>query len=834
MTLPSASTAPPISSAPFLARLAMGVLLINLFVCVVIGLALRQGYHQYRERAEISTRNLALVLESEINRNIETEDVVLSAVMDEYLHQRSAGIVDGKALNTYIERVRSRRPEIDALRITDAQGLLIYGSDVAPGSKVSLADRPHFIRLRDDPKAGLVISKPQISRINQKWVLVLARRMEQPEGVFAGMAFAAIALEQMAKTFSAINVGANGVRTLRDDGFVIIARSPDRQGPASMIGQKAVPGPMRELVQAARNEATFEAISTIDNIERTYSFRRVSDHPLLISVGLARDDYLAEWRRDAIKLATLMAFFALLTLAAARLIYLTWQRQRNALITVSQREEALSRSEARFRHLFEKNSSVMLLIEPSSGSIVDANTAAVAYYGYPRERLIGMCINEINTQPPELIAEERQQALREERNYFLFPHRLASGEVRDVEVHTTPIETDGRPLLLSIVHDITERTQLEVTLKESEQRYRTVADFTSDWEYWAWPDGRLNYVSPSCEQICGYSPDEFYGDPQLLTRIIHPEDQSLYAGHTHNVSAKGAPEPIDYRIRTKDGETRWISHVCRTVHDPDGQALGQRASNRDITERKHAEEELRRFSAELEQKTRAITRTNADLQRFAEVTAHHLQEPVRRMATYAERLTQQLSDRLDDEEALLSLEFIGQQARREQNLLRDVERYLAADRPRGQVKALDAGKAVTEILGRMALRLSNAGAEITLGNLPPALLDAPRLDDAFVVTLENALGHGRGEQPLRITIEGQRLGNQVRYSISDNGPGMKEEYREQVFGIFERLSSGDTGTGVGLAILRRVAESCDGRAWIEEAPGGGCRVLFELPVGELP
>ena len=345
MILPSASAATPISSASFLARLAMGVLLINLLVFVMVGQALRQSYHQYQERAEVSTRNLALVLESEVNGNIETDDMALSAVMDEYQQQRTAGAGDGKVLNAHIERLRARRPEIDALRITDAQGLLIYGNGVVPGSKVSLADRPHFIRLRDDPKAGLVISKPQISRVNQRWVLVLARRIEQPDGVFDGMAFAAIRLDHFSKTFAAINVGANGVSTLRDDEFVIVARYPERQGAGSMIGQTAVPGPMRELVQAARNEGTFEAISTIDNIERTYAFRRVSKHPLLISVGLSRDDYLAEWRNDAIKGATLMAFFALVTLAAAWMVYLTWQRQRNALITVEQREVTLKKSE---------------------------------------------------------------------------------------------------------------------------------------------------------------------------------------------------------------------------------------------------------------------------------------------------------------------------------------------------------------------------------------------------------------------------------------------------------------------------------------------------------
>jgi len=135
-----------------------------------------------------------------------------------------------------------------------------------------------------------------------------------------------------------------------------------------------------------------------------------------------------------------------------------------AFFDISERksaENALHDSEQRFRHFFEKNSSVMLLVEPSSGEIINANEAAVTYYGYPVDRLIGMHITEINTLSPEHIADEIKKANLEERNYFVFTHRLASGEIRNVEVHSTPIESENRSLLLSIIHDITERTEME-------------------------------------------------------------------------------------------------------------------------------------------------------------------------------------------------------------------------------------------------------------------------------------------------------------------------------------------------------------------------------------
>lgn len=147
------------------------------------------------------------------------------------------------------------------------------------------------------------------------------------------------------------------------------------------------------------------------------------------------------------------------------------------LETLGEREALLTESDQRNRHFFEKNSSVMLLIDPASGEIVEANPAAERYYGYARAQLVGMNISTINTATPERVAEERQKALREERKYFQFSHRLACGELRDVEVYSSPIKTGGRSMLLSIVHDITERRRAEDMRNELLEQVRQLAYF---------------------------------------------------------------------------------------------------------------------------------------------------------------------------------------------------------------------------------------------------------------------------------------------------------------------------------------------------------------------
>jgi diguanylate cyclase (GGDEF)-like protein/PAS domain S-box-containing protein len=252
---------------------------------------------------------------------------------------------------------------------------------------------------------------------------------------------------------------------------------------------------------------------------------------------------------------------------------------------------ALAEREARLRRIFDQNGSIMLQVEPVSGEIVDANTAAAAFYGYPGGRLIGMNIAEINILPAEEVAQERLRALREERTYFKFPHRLASGEVRNVEVYSSPIHVGGRSVLFSIVHDVTDRQQAEKHLRDSEERYRATFEQAAVGIVHTAFDGRYLRSNKRFAEILGYALDEI---PGLSIEQVTPEEDRAQSLDILKRMASGQSDTIHWekRYRRKDGSPIWARLATSIQRDGDGNAIYQISFVEDIHEQKAAQERL--------------------------------------------------------------------------------------------------------------------------------------------------------------------------------------------------------------------------------------------------
>jgi PAS domain S-box-containing protein len=350
-------------------------------------------------------------------------------------------------------------------------------------------------------------------------------------------------------------------------------------------------------------------------------------------------------------------------------------------------EEALRKSEERFKQMFRNHSAVMLLLEPESGEIIDANLAAEKFYGYSCEGLLSLNISNINILTPELVAAEMHAAVEEKRNHFIFPHKLADGEIRTVEVYSTPINVNNLTLLFSVVHD--------------------------------------------------------------------------------------------------------------------------------ITERKKAEQELQN--------------KNAEMERFAYTVSHDLKSPLITIQSYSGMIAQDL-EAGRYERAREDIKRIEGAADKMTALLKDLLELSRAGRQMNESTEVNMNRLVKDTLAQLAGPLKQSQAEVVVQlDLPAVLGDSKRIAEVVQNLIENAIKY-RGDQPaLRIEIGTRQDGTECVFFISDNGKGIDSRHHEKVFGLFNKLDAESEGTGVGLALVKRIIEVHGGRVWVEsEGEGMGSRFCFTI------
>ncbi len=259
-----------------------------------------------------------------------------------------------------------------------------------------------------------------------------------------------------------------------------------------------------------------------------------------------------------------------------------------------QAEDTLRESEAKYRSLIDSQESAISTLD-SEGVFHYINANGAAPFGTP-DFVVGKKLHDLFL--PHIadwqLARVRQVIATGQGIVTEYPSVVA-GRPSWRRVSIQPIKAGDGPVALATVNslDITERKKEEAARQESENRLRTVADFTYDMEYWLDENQRLVYISPSCQRITGYSKDEFLNNPGLIQSIIHPEDFERYEYHRVNEFEDKQPQVLEFRITTANQEERWISHSCQAVYSHDGRWVGRRVSNRDITDIKLAEQRLR-------------------------------------------------------------------------------------------------------------------------------------------------------------------------------------------------------------------------------------------------
>jgi PAS domain S-box-containing protein len=378
--------------------------------------------------------------------------------------------------------------------------------------------------------------------------------------------------------------------------------------------------------------------------------------------------------------------------------------------------------------------------------------------------------------------------------------------------------------------EVAQRQRTEEALREAEFRYRTVADFTYDWEYWRAPDGRLLYVSPSCEVMTGYPATEFLGRPDLLESLVVPEDQALWASHREEIARGPVHAPIEFRIRRRGGDVRWIEHICRAVTGAGGEFLGWRGSNRDVTDRKRDEAEIARQRGELAH----AGRVNA-LGELVASLAHEVGQPLTAALNNAETglglIGRDGTDIEEIREILSDIAADGHRANAIVVRLRDmVRRAPATPTPFGIGDVLrDAARLLHGDLVHRGIRLDLRPG----GDVPSVRGDPVQILQVLMNLMTNAC-EAMSVMPLeRRSLEvGVSLpeSGTIIVSVRDTGPGLDPELKETVFDPF--FTTKREGTGMGLSICRKIVESHGGRIWEENHPAGGAVFRFSLPTSE--
>ncbi len=299
-------------------------------------------------------------------------------------------------------------------------------------------------------------------------------------------------------------------------------------------------------------------------------------------------------------------------------------------LTQGELEKPSTAIERPFRPFFEGHDAVMLLVEPETGEIVDVNKAAAKFYGYGRDQLLSMRISDINRLQPAEVAEECERARREERNYYVFPHHLANGTIKTVEVHASPIEMHGRWLLFSIIHDVSQQIWVSEELdRYREDLERVVSERTTELEKMnkqltmAMDLARLVRWEFNLETNMFTFDDHFYGfygttseqeggllmsAKGYMKRFVHPDDAGIFVKERAKMVAAKDPDYLgylEYRIIRANGQIRFISVRYRIVKDEEGIATRSYGVGQDITERREREEQLRQKTALLEAQVNA-------------------------------------------------------------------------------------------------------------------------------------------------------------------------------------------------------------------------------------
>jgi PAS domain S-box-containing protein len=504
------------------------------------------------------------------------------------------------------------------------------------------------------------------------------------------------------------------------------------------------------------------------------------------------------------------------------------RRLRGVMIDITERKHA----EDTFRGLLEAAPDAMVIVD-AAGCINRVNTQTERLFGWSREELLG--------QPVERLVPRRYRAAHQQHRaaYASSPRVRGMGTgqalfgVRKdgsefpVEISLAPLQTPSGQVVTAAIRDATERRRVEEALIEGQKRLadaQEIAHFGS-WE-WSITENTVRW-SDELYRIYGLAPGESPATYEAYLARVHPEDRARVHDLIQRAYRSQVPFAFEERIVRPSGEVRWLQSRGRVTADLRGQPVRMTGTCQDITDRKHVE-------AELAARAAALERSNEDLEHFASVASHDLQEPLRTVASYAQLLERRRPG--GDEKAQEYVRFITDGVHRMQDLIGDLLTYSRVSRQTPAAVPTALADALADALANLDGAVKESDARVTHDRLPVVAGDRSQLALVFQNLLSNAIKF-RSIAPLRVHVGARHEDDHWLLSVRDNGIGIDPAHFDKMFVLFQRLHSRERypGTGLGLAICKKIVMRYGGRIWLtSDGPGSGTTFWFTLPEARAP
>jgi PAS domain S-box-containing protein len=368
-------------------------------------------------------------------------------------------------------------------------------------------------------------------------------------------------------------------------------------------------------------------------------------------------------------------------------------------------------------------------------------------------------------------------------------------------------------------------------LRESEVKYRRIVDTATEGIWGFGPDTTTTFVNARMAIMLGYSSEEMTG--RLMTDFMFDEDLPDYRQRLEG-RLEGLQETYERRFRRKDGQTLWTLVSATPVSDDQHRFQGAFGMFTDITERKHAEEEIRQINQELEQ--RVVDRTsqlevaNQELEAFSYSVSHDLRAPLRAIDGFSHLLLENYAGKLDDEGKRL-LGVVRENTSRMAQLIDDMLKFSRTGRVELTSSEINMEKMARDVFKELQPADVDSKLQVEIEPLPPAYGDSAMMRQVFVNLLSNAIKFSRTSETPKIKVGGSVAGDEAIYYVKDNGVGFNMQYADKLFGVFQRLHTIKEfeGTGIGLAIVKRIVTRHGGRVWAEGKVNEGATIYFALP-----